>query len=329
MNRRQFVLACRRRAARVAIEPRGARGAPRWRARRVRHRRSREPRRRARPRSRGGSSGASRPGPGPRSIESVHDRSAVVAHTEHGVVTLLDAATSRVRFELDGFARAAVHGRASALAARVRDRLRARGGRRSRRRNGRVLWRELVSPVLRGTSRSSPDGRTLWTALGTKAARVAVLDTSDPRRPTLVRTISPPVPRPRRRLRPRRTSRLGDVRRRAAASRSTGTIARSQRDRRRSSPRSTSRSRARRLRRERRRRHRSPPPARRDARPRGARPRRLLQRDVRLEPRADALARRGNGQRPRRATARVSPSCARRPCSPRRLHRLRPLRRSP
>lgn len=42
-------------------------------------------------------------GPGPRSIESVHDWGAVVAHTEHGVVTLLDAATARVRGELDGF----------------------------------------------------------------------------------------------------------------------------------------------------------------------------------------------------------------------------------
>ena len=31
-----------------------------------------------------------RTGPGPRSIESVQDRIAVVAHTEHGVVTLLD-----------------------------------------------------------------------------------------------------------------------------------------------------------------------------------------------------------------------------------------------
>jgi DNA-binding beta-propeller fold protein YncE len=44
-----------------------------------------------------------RTGPGPRSIESLHDRIALVAHTEHGVVTLLDAATARVRAELEGF----------------------------------------------------------------------------------------------------------------------------------------------------------------------------------------------------------------------------------
>src|SRR5687768_2523753 len=44
-----------------------------------------------------------RTGPGPRSIESLHRYRAVVAHTEHGVVTLLDAATSRIRAELDSF----------------------------------------------------------------------------------------------------------------------------------------------------------------------------------------------------------------------------------
>jgi hypothetical protein len=34
----------------------------------------------------------------------VHEWITVVAHTEHGAVTLLDAATSRIRAELDGFA---------------------------------------------------------------------------------------------------------------------------------------------------------------------------------------------------------------------------------
>jgi DNA-binding beta-propeller fold protein YncE len=38
----------------------------------------------------------------------------------------------------------------------------------------------------------SPSGNVLWTAQGTAASRIAVLDTSDPRRPKLVRTISPP-----------------------------------------------------------------------------------------------------------------------------------------
>jgi DNA-binding beta-propeller fold protein YncE len=130
-------------------------------------------------------------GPGPRSIESVHDWRAVVAHTEHGVVTILDAATSRIRFELDGFAApryTAAHPRLPLAYVTDSEReeivvLDAR--------NGRVVARARVPGPARHVS-ASPDGRALWTSLGTKAARVAVLDTSDPRRPRLVRTIAPP-----------------------------------------------------------------------------------------------------------------------------------------
>jgi DNA-binding beta-propeller fold protein YncE len=132
-----------------------------------------------------------RTGPGPRSIESVHDWLAVVAHTEHGVVTLLDAATSRIRAELDSFATpryTAVHPRHplayvtdSASEEVVVVDAKA----------GRVLSRARVPGPARHVS-IAPDGRTLWTALGTAASRVAVLDTSDPRRPRLVRTFSPP-----------------------------------------------------------------------------------------------------------------------------------------
>lgn len=56
---------------------------------------------------------------------------------------------------------------------------------------GRVLWRAAV----RGPARHigiSPDGRTIWAALGTAADRIAVLDVSHPRRPRLIRTLSPP-----------------------------------------------------------------------------------------------------------------------------------------
>jgi DNA-binding beta-propeller fold protein YncE len=132
-----------------------------------------------------------RTGPGPRSIESVHDWLAVVAHTEHGVVTLLDAATSRIRAELDSFATpryTAVHPRHPL--AYVTDSeseevvvVDAKAGR--------VLSRARVPGPARHVS-IAPDGRTLWTALGTAASRVAVLDTSDPRRLRLVRTFSPP-----------------------------------------------------------------------------------------------------------------------------------------
>ncbi len=132
-----------------------------------------------------------RTGPGPRSIESLHDWLAVVAHTEHGAVTLLDAATSRIRAELEGFEApryTAVHPRRPL--AYVTDS--------SREEvvvvdveHAKVLWRARVPGPARHVS-ISRDGRTLWTALGTAASRIAVLDTTDPRRPKLVRTIAPP-----------------------------------------------------------------------------------------------------------------------------------------
>jgi DNA-binding beta-propeller fold protein YncE len=140
-----------------------------------------------------------RTGPGPRSIESVHDRTAVAAHTEHGVLTLLDTdtrriratGTNRIRAELDRFEApryTAAHPRlplayvtdSAAEEVVVLDTERAR-----------VVWRTRVPGPARHIS-ITPDGRTLWVALGTAAARVGVLDASDPRRPRLVRTIAPP-----------------------------------------------------------------------------------------------------------------------------------------
>jgi hypothetical protein len=142
-----------------------------------------------------------RTAPGPRSIESVHGRVAVVGHTEHGLVTLIDALTTRVfapppgmnliRAELDGFEApryTAGHPRlplayvtdSAAEEVVVVDVSR-----------GRILWRTRVPGPARHIS-IGPDGRTLWTALGNASARVAVLDTSDPRRPRLARTIAPP-----------------------------------------------------------------------------------------------------------------------------------------
>lgn len=108
-------------------------------------------------------------GPGPRSIESVHDSAAVVAHTEHGLVTLLDAVTGTVRAELDGFGApryTAVHPRLPL--AYVTDSEREEvvvlhTGRRS------VLWRTAVPGPARHLG-IAPDARTIWTALGTTAA---------------------------------------------------------------------------------------------------------------------------------------------------------------
>jgi sugar lactone lactonase YvrE len=135
--------------------------------------------------------GRIRTGPGPRSIESVHDRVAVIAHTEHGVVTLVDAVTRIVRAELDGFEEpryTAVHPRWAI--AYVTDSARQQVVTLDVDR-ARVLSRTPVPGPARHVS-ISPDGRALWTALGTKAERLAVLDSSDPVRPRLMRTFSPP-----------------------------------------------------------------------------------------------------------------------------------------
>jgi DNA-binding beta-propeller fold protein YncE len=142
-----------------------------------------------------------RTGPGPRSIESVLGDRAVVAHTDHGVVTLLDTDTRSIRFpeanriraELDRFESpryTAGHPRlplayvtdSAAEEVVVLDTER-----------GRILRRTRVPGPARHIS-ISPDGQTILAALGNASARVAALDSSDPRRPKLVRTIAPPFP---------------------------------------------------------------------------------------------------------------------------------------
>lgn len=130
-------------------------------------------------------------GPGPRSIEAVRASLAVVAHTDHGVVSLLDASSGRLRAEVEGFAApryTAVHpGLPYAYVTDseseevvVLDAYDAR-----------IVGRARVPGPARHIS-LSPDGQTLWTTLGADAARVAVLDTSNARRPRLVRTLAPP-----------------------------------------------------------------------------------------------------------------------------------------
>lgn len=135
--------------------------------------------------------GRIRTGPGPRSIEAVRGAIAVVAHTEYGVVSLLDTASRRIRAEVDGFVApryTAVHpGLPYAYVTDSENEevvvLEAYAGR--------IVGRARVPGPARHIS-LSPDGQTLWTALGTRAPRVAVLDTSEARRPKLLRTFSPP-----------------------------------------------------------------------------------------------------------------------------------------
>ena len=139
--------------------------------------------------------------PGPRSIESAFVTWAVVAHTATGRLTVLHAPTLRVHRVVGGFREpryTAVHpvrypsgtdpsGRPIAY---VTD---------SARREvvtvdilrGRILWRTAVPGPARHLT-TSPGGELLWTALGTKADRLAVLDLEDPRRPRLMRTFSTP-----------------------------------------------------------------------------------------------------------------------------------------
>jgi DNA-binding beta-propeller fold protein YncE len=130
--------------------------------------------------------------PGPRSIETVGwTEAALIAHTTEGAVSILDARTLTVRAVLRGF------GEPRYTATRV-------GGRwayvsDSGRHEiavvdidaGHIAERVRVPGPARHVS-LSPSGTTLWVALGSKAELVAVLDTSNPRRPRLTRTFAPP-----------------------------------------------------------------------------------------------------------------------------------------
>ena len=128
--------------------------------------------------------------PGPRSIEQV-GQTAVVAHTAHGAVSLIDGTRLRVRTVLRDFREprytaSSLDGRYafvtdSALqAVLVVDVVR-----------GRVVRRLYVGGPARHIS-IDPAGRRLWTALGTKAPRIAVVDVLDELRPRLLGTIKPP-----------------------------------------------------------------------------------------------------------------------------------------
>jgi DNA-binding beta-propeller fold protein YncE len=135
--------------------------------------------------------GRIRTAPVPRSIESVHGRTALVAHTEHGLVTLIDAVPRGIRAELDGFRSpryTAVHPRRplAYVTDSASEEIVVLDVER-----GRIVWRTHVPGPARHVS-VSPDGSTLWTALGTKAERIAVLDVRAPRKPRLVGMIDPP-----------------------------------------------------------------------------------------------------------------------------------------
>jgi DNA-binding beta-propeller fold protein YncE len=125
---------------------------------------------------------------GPRSIESV-GRTAVVCHTTEGAVSLLDALDLRVRRVVRGFGqpRYVAGGRGGRIAY-VTDSAR-----------GEVavvdLARDRVThrtPVDGPARHVTAFGQTLWTSLGSKAERIAVLDLTDPLRPRLRGHVRPP-----------------------------------------------------------------------------------------------------------------------------------------
>ena len=126
--------------------------------------------------------------PGPRAIETVGN-DAVVAHTEHGLVSIIEGARMRVRDVLDGFEepRYAVafgghalvtDSRAGALV--VVDVAAAR-----------VVGRVELGGAARHLS-VEPSGRVVWAVLGNKAERIAAVDVANPRRPRVLRRIAPP-----------------------------------------------------------------------------------------------------------------------------------------
>ncbi len=127
----------------------------------------------------------------PRSIERFGRAGAVVAHTTEGVVSLIDGERRRVAKVLGGFDHpryTAVHpsGRIAYVTDSGSGEVVAVDLVR-----GRVLHRVGVGGPARHVS-VSQTGTRLWTALGPTASRIAILDTSTPERPRLVRRIRPP-----------------------------------------------------------------------------------------------------------------------------------------
>ncbi|TML57538.1 MAG: hypothetical protein E6G22_15515 [Actinobacteria bacterium] len=128
--------------------------------------------------------------PKPRSIETVGG-TAVVAHSEVGLVTLVRAATLTVTHVLHGFGEpryTAGHpdGRHAFVTDAERGEVVAVDVLR-----GRVVGREHVGARARHVT-IDPSGRRLWIALGSKAEQIAIVDVTRPSRPRLVRLVRPP-----------------------------------------------------------------------------------------------------------------------------------------
>jgi len=126
---------------------------------------------------------------GPRSIENCDGATALVAHTAFGRLSLVDGIGGRVRAVVQGLG-APRYTAAYGSLAFVTDSARGEVVTVDIRR-GVVIGRAAVPGPARHVT-ITPDGDTIWAALGSTADRIAVLDVRNPRRPRLRRTITPP-----------------------------------------------------------------------------------------------------------------------------------------
>ncbi|HEX4521442.1 MAG TPA: hypothetical protein VH063_17850 [Gaiellaceae bacterium] len=128
---------------------------------------------------------------GPKSVERVGTGLALVCHTGSGLVTIVDGRAGAVRHVLHGFGEPRYTARhPDGVHAFVTDSGRGVVGALDVRRGVVLGSVDLGGPARHVTL--APDGRTLWTALGSSASRVSIVDVSDPARPRLLHNFSPP-----------------------------------------------------------------------------------------------------------------------------------------
>ena len=128
---------------------------------------------------------------GPRSIQDAPGGRALVGHADAGAVTVLEGRPVRVRRVLRGFGapRYTVvhpHGHVAYVSDGANGELAVIDLR-----AGRVLRRVPVGDGARHVT-LDPAGRTLWVALGSSAAQIAVVNVREPLHPRLARRIQPP-----------------------------------------------------------------------------------------------------------------------------------------
>jgi DNA-binding beta-propeller fold protein YncE len=128
---------------------------------------------------------------GPKSIERVGQGLALVCHTGSGLVTIVDGRAGSVRHLLHGFETPRYTARhPDGVHAFVSDSGRGLVAAVDIQR-GRVLGTVELGGPARHLS-LAPDGRTLWTSLGSSASQVAIVDVANPVRPRFVSHVSPP-----------------------------------------------------------------------------------------------------------------------------------------